>query len=108
MTIIKLLIILSAGIEKSKRIDAVLVGVIASSVTFALTTVLCLIVGFISGRVSTNLTMKCAKLLRGESVNSNTTDYNLSTNPVYDDIMPQEMRPREKDLEVKENVAYIL
>ena len=83
-------------------------GVITSTVTFALITVLCFIVGFISSRVSTNLTTKCAKLLRGESVNSNTTDYNLSTNPVYNNIMPQEMRPREKDLEVKENVAYIL
>ena len=83
----------------------VLVGVIASSVTFALTTVLCFIIGFISGRVSTNLT-KCAKLSRGESVNSNTADCNMATNPVYEDIMPQEMRPREKDPELKENLAY--
>ena len=89
------------------KIDAILGGIIASSVTFALTTTICFIIGFISGRVSTNLT-NCAKLSRGESVNSNITNYNMATNPVYDDIMPQEMRPREKDLEVKENVAYTI
>ena len=88
-------------------ISDVLVGVIASSVTFALITVLCFIIGFTSGRVSTNLT-KCAKLSRGGSVNSNTTDYNMAMNPVYEDIMPQEMRPREEDPELEENVAYII
>ena len=98
---------LFAGVAKSLGIGDVLVGVIASSVTFALTTVSCLIVGFISGRVSTNLTM-CAKLSRGESVNSNITSYNMGTNPVYDEITPQEMRPREEDPELKENIAYII
>ena len=85
----------------------ILVGVIASSVTFLLTTVLCFVIGFTGGRVSTNFT-KCAKLSRRESVNSNTTEYNMATNPVYEDIMPQEMRPREEDPELEENVAYII
>ena len=73
--------------------------------TFALTTVLCFIIGFISGRGNMNFT-KCAKLSRGESVNSNTINYNMATNPIYEDIMPQEMRPRQND-EFQENVAYI-
>ena len=89
------------------EIDALLVGVIASSMTFALTTVICFIVGFSSGRVCTNFT-KCAKLSRKESVNSNITSYNMATNPIYDDIEPQEMRPRGKDLELNENVAYVI
>ena len=80
----------------------VLVGVVSSSVTFALTTVLCFIVGFISSRVTTNLT-KCATLSRG---GSNITDYDMAISPVYDDIMPREVRPREKDPELEENVAY--
>ena len=90
-------------------IDDVLVGVIASSVTFLLTTVLCFVIGFISGHVNTNLT-KCAKLSRGESVNSNsnTTEYNVTTNPVYEDIMPQDMRPRVEYPDLEENVAYII
>ena len=88
--------------EKGDIDATVLVGVISSSVTFALTTVVCFIVGFISSRVSTNLT-KCVTLSRGRS---NTTDYSMATNPVYDDIMPREVRPREKDPELEENVAY--
>ena len=80
-------------------------GLIASSVSLALTTMVCLIIGFISGRVSTNHT-KCAELLRREPVNSNTTDYNITTNPVYDDIMAREIRPREKYPELEENIAY--
>ena len=55
-------------------------GVVASSVTFLLTTVVCFIVGFASGRVGTKL-IKCAKLSRTDSVNSNITDYNMATNP---------------------------
>ena len=91
------------------RSDSVLVGIISSSVTFALTTVLCFITGFINGRVSTNLT-KCAKLSTGESVNSNIANYDLTTNPLYDDIMPQEMRPIAggKDPKLEENVAYVM
>ena len=38
----------------------------------------------ISGRASTNLT-KCGKPLRRESLNSNTADYSMAMNPVYDD-----------------------
>ena len=94
------------GVEESTGKSDVILGiVIASSVTFALTTVVCFIIGYISGRVCTNIT-KCAKLLRRESNNSNTTDYSMAMNPVYDDIMPREIRPREKDPELEENVAY--
>ena len=85
--------------------DIVLIGIIASSVTFALTTVICFIIGFISGRVCTNFT-NCGKLLRGESVNSNITNNSLTTNPVYDNIMPQEMGPQQNNFELQENVAY--
>ena len=88
------------------EIDALLVGMIASSVTFALTTVISFIIGLSSGRVY-NFT-KFAKLSREESVNSNITSYNMATNPIYDGIEPQEMRPREKDLELNENVAYVI
>lgn len=93
--------------DKSTGKSAVSVGLIASSVSLALTTMVCLIIRFISGRVSTNHT-KCAELLRREPVNSNTTDYNITTNPVYDDIMymAREIRPREKYPELEENVAY--
>ena len=91
--------------DKSTGKSAVSVGLIASSVSLALTTMVCLIIGFISGRVSTNHT-KCAELLRREPVNSNTTDYNITTNPVYDDIMAREIRPREKYPKLEENVAY--
>ena len=75
--------------KKSTGKSDILVGIIASSVTFALTTMTRLIIGFICGRFSTNLT-KCVKLSRGGPVNSNTTDYNLATNPVYEDIRPRE------------------
>ena len=91
--------------DKSTGKSAVSVGLIASSVSLALTTMVCLIIGFISGRVSTNHT-KRAELLRREPVNSNTTDYNITTNPVYDDIMTREIRPREKYPELEENIAY--
>ena len=80
----------------------VLVGVIASSVTFLLTAVLCFIIGFTTGHYSMNLT-KCALLSRGRTVNSN---YDMEMNPVYDTIMPQRVRPREEDPELRENVAY--
>ena len=86
------------------EIDSILVGMIASSMTFALTTVICYIIGFSSGRVCT----KCAKLPRGESVISNVTSYNIATNPIYDDMEPQEKRPRGKGLELNENVAYVI
>ena len=98
---------LLVGMEKSTGNNDVLVGIITSSVTFALTTMVCFITGFICGHFSTNLT-KCAKVSREESVNSNTTDYNIATNPVYEDIMPQEIRPPEKDPELEGNVAYKL
>ena len=88
------------------EIDSVLVGMIASSVTFALTTVICFIIGFSSGRVY--YFTKFAKLSREESGNSNITNYNMATNPIYDDIEPQEMRPREKDLKLNKNVAYAI
>ena len=90
--------------EKSMGVDDVLVGVIASSVTFLLTAVLCFIIGFSSGHFSTNLT-KCALLSRGHPVNSN---YDMEMNPVYDTIMPQRVRPREEDPELRENVAYTM
>ena len=84
-------------------IGDVLLGVITSSVTFLLTAIiLCFIVGFTTGHYSTKLT-KCALLSRGHTVNSN---YEMEMNPVYDTIMPQRVRPREEDPELRENVAY--
>ena len=84
-------------------IGDVLVGVIASSVTFVLTAVVCFIIGFSSGHFSTNLT-KCTLLSRGHPVNPNYD--NMEMNPVYDTIMPQRVRPREEGPELRENVAY--
>ena len=95
----------SAGVVQSVGISDVLVGVVSSSVTFWLTTVVCFIVGFTSDHVGTKL-IKCAKRSRTDSVNSSTTDYNMATNPVYDDIMPQERKKRINNFELQENIAY--
>ena len=101
--LVNLIIIIVTGVETSVWTDNVMLTIISSSVTFALTAVLCFIIGFINGHVS----RKCKKGGSGRSVDATAPPTISTTNQVYyEDVLPKEIRQKGKGLELKENEAY--